>query len=451
MQSLILLRPVSLLALGYGLLTLSREHIRRYWPLVTIAGTTVVLTTVHLIPLPPGVWQSFPGREVVADLDALLGLNDQWRPLTLDPQTTRNALFALAAPCAVLILAIQLDARQRERLLTFILGLGVLTALWGLLQLMGNPRGPLYLYSLTSYGSPVGLFANRNHQAVFLASLIPMMYCWVQLAQGSWKDIGTTKGKRSAMATGGMLLLIPLILITGSRAGLLTLVLSVCVTAVLITAITSAGARRRTRRSSALARIAPAAVAAVVVAGLGLVTIGLGRDRAFERLIGSDPIADTRADLLPATWRIAVDAFPWGTGIGSFDDVYRMHESDALLRPEYVNHAHNDLLEVLMTGGLLGALILLFGIMLFTARGWAIWRERKAEIRANIGPAAALIALAILFIASLIDYPLRVPALASYAVLLAIWASKGSYVTDAPPREHGPRGTKTRQRSEQSS
>lgn len=441
MQSLVLLRPVSLLALGYGLLTLSQKHIRRAWPLTAIAGATVVLTAVHLIPLSPGLWQSLPGRETIAELDALMGLKDQWRPLTLDPQATRNALFALVVPFAVLVLGIQFDARHHEKLLTFTLGLGVLTAIWGLLQLMGGPRGPLYLYSLTSYGSPVGLFANRNHQAVFLASLIPMMYCWAQLAQGSWKDLGTTKGKRSAMATGGILLLIPLILITGSRAGLLMLVFSTCITAVLITVAAPAGGRRRTHRSSVLARIAPAAIGIVVVAGLGLVTIGLGRDRAFERLIGSDPIADTRADLLPATWRIAVDVFPWGTGIGSFDDVYRMHEVDALLRPSYVNHAHNDFLEVLMTSGLLGALLLIFSIVVFAVRGWAIWRGGRAEIRANIWPATALIALAILFIASLIDYPLRVPALASYAVLLAIWASKGTYVADLPSRNSSPRGT----------
>ncbi|WP_165271770.1 O-antigen ligase family protein [Pelagerythrobacter rhizovicinus] len=451
MQSLILLRPVSLLALGYGLLTLSRKHIRQYWPLVTIAGVTVVLTAVHLIPLPPGIWQSLPGRETIAELDALLGLKDQWRPLTLDPQATRNALFALATPCAVLVLGIQLDARQHEKLLTLILGLGVLTAIWGLLQLMGSPRGPLYLYSLTSYGSPVGLFANRNHQAVFLASLIPVMYCWAQLAQGLWKDIGTTRGKRGAMAMGGMLLLIPLILITGSRSGLLMLVFSACVTAALITVAAPSGNRRRTHRSSALARIAPAAVGVVVVAGLGLVTIGLGRDRAFERLIGSDPIADTRADLLPETWRIAADMFPWGAGIGSFDDVYRMHEVDALLRPSYVNHAHNDFLEVLMAGGLLGALLLIFTIMLFAVRGWAIWRAGRAEIRTNIRPATALTALAILFIASLIDYPLRVPALASYAVLLAIWTGKGTQVADLPLREHGPRRTRRGQHSEHGS
>lgn len=448
MQSLILLRPVTLLVLGYGLLTLSRERIRNHLPLVTVAGAAAALALVHLIPLPPVLWHALPGREIIAEIDALLGLNNQWRPLTLDPQATRSALLALMTPCAVLALGIQLDVRQRETLLTFTLGLGALTAIWGLLQLMGNPRGPLYLYSLTSYGAPVGLFANRNHQAVFLTSLIPLMYCWAQIAPGSWKDIRTAKGKRSAIAAGGMLLLVPMVLIVGSRAGLLTLVLSVCATTALAVVTSPAGRRRRGHHSSAPARIVPVAAGAIMVAGLALVTVALGRDRAVERLIGSDPIAGTRADLLPITWRIALENFPSGTGLGSFDDVYRMYEPDALLAPEYMNHAHNDFLEVLMTGGLPGTLILILGSGFFAARVWAISRGGAAGIRANPVAVAALAALAILFIASLIDYPLRVPAMASYAVLLAIWASKGSHVAVPSPREYGPRGTRVGQRSE---
>lgn len=423
MPSLVLLRPVSLLVLGYGLLTLSRKHVRRYWPLVAIAAAAVVLTVLHLVPLPPGLWHALPGRESIVEIDRLLGLQDLWRPLTLDPQATRNALLALVTPCAVLVLGIQLDAREREVLLTFLLGIGALTIIWGLLQLVGSPRGPLYLYSATSYGSPVGLFANRNHQGVFLASLIPLLYCWTQLAQGSWKDLGTSKGRRSSMAVAGMLLLVPLVLINGSRAGLLTLVLSICATVPVIVLVSSAMKKRRGQRSSALARVAPVATGIVVVAGLALVTIGLGRDRAFERLIGADALAGLRADLLPATWKIAAENFPWGTGVGSFDDVYRMYEPDALLMPEYVNHAHNDFLELFMTGGLAAALIMAFATVVFAVRVWSIVRGGFAEIRANIWPAAALIALTVLFIASLIDYPLRAPAIASYAVLLAIWAS----------------------------
>lgn len=436
-QLLLLLRPISLLVLGYGLLTLTRVHVKRFWPLVAIIGAPVTLTALHLIPLPPALWQALPGREAVVAIDQLLELEARWRPLSLDPQATTNALMAWATPCAVLVLGIQLDSRGHATLLSFTLGLGLLTALWALLQLMGSSRGPLYLYELTNYGQAVGLFANRNHQAVFLTSMIPLIYSWVQLAHGSWKDIGTARGKRSAIAAGGMLLLVPLVLIAGSRAGLLTLVLSACVTMALIAVVSSTGGRERMYRPRALTRIAPMAVGGMVVAGLAIVTIGLGRDRAFERLTGSDPIADTRAHLLPTAWQIALDNFPSGTGVGSFDDVYRMYESDSFLRPEYVNHAHNDFLEVLMTGGLPGALILIFGIVLFTRRAWAISRAGRVRICANILAVAALTALAILFVASLIDYPLRVPAMASYAVLLAIWASSGQALPEAQSLEYG--------------
>lgn len=225
------------------------------------------------------------------------------------------------------------------------------------------------------------------------------------------------------MAIGGMLLLIPLVLITGSRAGLLTLVLSICVTAALISLVSSAAAKRRRRRPPAFARVAPMAMGVVVATGLLLVTIGLGRDRAFERLIGTDPIATLRADLLPVTWNITIRNFPWGTGIGSFDDVYRMYEPGTLLMPQYVNHAHSDLLEIIMTGGMIGGLIMAFAVALFVIRSWSIAQGGLTQIRANIWPAAALIALTVLFIASIVDYPLRTPAMASYAVLLAIWAS----------------------------
>lgn len=429
MPSLIILRPISLLVLGYGLLTLSLAHVRNDWPLVAITVGAVALAALHLIPLPPELWYALPGRENLMEIDRLLGLDGLWRPLTLDPQATRNALMALAIPCAVLVLGVQLDARGHEMLLTFTLGLGVVTAIWALLQVMGNPRGPLYLYQITNHGLPVGLFANRNHQAVFLASLVPLAYCWVQLAHGSWTDLASSKGRRSIVAGICGLLFVPLILIAGSRAGFLTLILAACATAALA-AFTPKHKHKRERQSE-LARLAPAAGGVFALAGLALLTIGLGRDRAFERLIGATPVADTRADLIPAVWDIARANFPWGAGVGSFDDVYRMYEPDTLLMSAYVNHAHNDFLEILMTGGLVGGLILAFAIALAAARAWAIARGGRAEMRANTRSAAALIALAVLFVASLVDYPLRAPALASYAVLLALW-SGGQQVSKPP-------------------
>jgi len=155
-----------------------------------------------------------------------------------------------------------------------------------------------------------------------------------------------------------------------------------------------------------------------------MLTVGLGRDRAFERLIGAIPVAEMRGDITPAVWDIAVRNLPWGTGVGSFDDVYRMYEPDALLMPAYVNHAHNDYLEIIMTGGLAGGVILAATLGVLVSRSWAIFRAAREHLRAYLLPATALIALAVLLVASLVDYPLRTPALASYAVLLAIWIGK---------------------------
>lgn len=422
MTPVVILRPVSILVLGYGMLTLSREHIRAFWPLVTIAGAAVVLTALHLIPLPPAIWHALPGRGVIAEIDGILGLGSLWRPLTLDPQATRNAIMALATPCAVLILAIQLDRGGREFLLTFTLALGMLTAVWALLQVMGSPRGPLYLYELTNYGAPVGLFANRNHQAVFLSSLLPLIYWWAQLGRGSWNDLSSDKGRRSGAGVAGVLLLVPLVLIAGSRAGLLTLVLSLCAT-LSLAVVASAEQKRRGRldRSNVRQFLVPA-VSIAALAGLAFVTIAVGRDRAFERLIGSDPIVNDRVDLLPTIWAIAAQNLPWGTGIGSFDDVYRMYETDAMLSPNYLNHAHNDFLEVAMTGGVAGIAILAFAMSMLALRASRIFSERRDGIRVNCGAVAALIALIMLLVASLVDYPLRTPAMVSYAVLLAVWA-----------------------------
>ena len=36
----------------------------------------------------------------------------------------------------------------------------------------------LWFYRITNNGFPVGLFANRNHAAVFLAALLPLATAW---------------------------------------------------------------------------------------------------------------------------------------------------------------------------------------------------------------------------------------------------------------------------------
>jgi O-antigen ligase len=111
---------------------------------------------------------------------------------------------------------------------------------------------------------------------------------------------------------------------------------------------------------------------------------------------------------LPVLLGIVGDFFPFGSGFGSFDPVYRYYEPDALLGPAYLNHAHNDFLELVMTGGLPAAAVALV-FMVWTVR--QALRLRRATETSPRGR-YALLAIGMIVLAafaSLVDYPLRTP------------------------------------------
>ncbi|MGN6496039.1 MAG: O-antigen ligase family protein, partial [Tsuneonella sp.] len=173
--SLILLRPLAILFAGYALVALSPTQFARMGIPALVVVAMMALAALQLVPLPPAVWTALPGRELVADISRDTGMSAIWRPLTLAPGRTWNTLFALFVPFAAFLLVAIQARRQGDRLLWPILAFGVATALLGLAQVIGPEDGPLYLYRITNPGNAVGLFANRNHNAIFLASLIPLL------------------------------------------------------------------------------------------------------------------------------------------------------------------------------------------------------------------------------------------------------------------------------------
>lgn len=117
--------------------------------------------------------------------------------------------------------------------------------------------------------------------------------------------------------------------------------------------------------------------------------------------------------------------FPFGSGVGSFAEVYQVAEKAAQLRDDYVNHAHNDYLEIIMTAGLPGLafLIVLLVLYLIGAYRALVRKDLSNEIRQYrlLGYAAIFLVL----LASVVDYPLRVPAIACLMVFVAFLARCG--------------------------
>jgi O-antigen ligase len=143
------------------------------------------------------------------------------------------------------------------------------------------------------------------------------------------------------------------------------------------------------------------------VAGTALVAAGpVERDQSGSSALGS---LDSRVAMWTTTYSAIQESFPVGTGLGSFEQVYRQFENPVQVTSAYVNHAHNDYLELVLELGLPGAaLIALFlawwGIV--TAR---IWNSQFATPAAR----AATIATAAVLVHSIVDFPLRTAAISS--------------------------------------
>jgi hypothetical protein len=131
----------------------------------------------------------------------------------------------------------------------------------------------------------------------------------------------------------------------------------------------------------------------------------------LTRFATQDVAEDARWFIAAETWRAILNYLPFGAGVGTFPRVYPLLESASALIPEFVNRAHDDLLETLFEGGL-GSLALLLAFLgwLFLTMRRTIFGDLEVVGRQT---RAGVIVIALLLVHSLWDYPLRTIALES--------------------------------------
>ena len=412
-QSLIILRPAAVIFCGIALWSLKIEHIRAYKFVFVMAAALFALTILHLIPLPPSVWGALPGREIVTEIDKVAGLGAVWRPISLVSSATWNAFYSLFVPLAVLLLGVQLTREERFRLLPIVVGFGILSGFWGLAQVIGDPQGPLYLYRVTNNGSAVGLFANRNHQALLLAMLFPMLAVY---ATSGVRTIEQSKLK-FGMAFAAGTVLVPLILVTGSRAGLIIGLVGLGCTLLLFKKPHISAPKKRKGNKLDLRWLA----GLFAVLCLGAVTVITSRAEALQRLFDADKETDVRLQIWAPVVDMAWKYFPIGSGIGSFVPVYQIDEPFDLLSPTYTNQAHSDFLEVFMTVGLPGLIMLLITAIAVARSAITIFKTPLTQGRGAVFARLGICLFFMQTLGSVGDYPLRTPAHAALFVIALLW------------------------------
>ena len=414
------------------------------WPLLCLAGLAAVIA-LQLVPLPPAIWRSLPGRAGFGQGLDLIGLGQAWRPLSLTPDATLAALVALLPPFAMLLAGRRIP-RLVDGLLPVFLAGGAISALLAVLQI-GGAMPPLY--RISTYNAGIGLFANRNHQAALLVCTIPLLAAWAMQRSGR----PAIARIRPWIALAAIAMVLPLLMVTGSRAGLLFGAGAV-VAAILVArpdrALIGQASRRRSRARRALVSFGLAVVVIVPVA----LAVALSRDEALRRLLDGNA-GDRRFEWAGLFRSMAWDYFPAGSGFGSFESVFRAYEPFEGLADTYLNNAHNDLVEIVIEGGLPALVPLVVFVGWFgmaVARAWrpdgrrpsppeGVYlddarsanersdnrqskkeRSQEGQSDGHAGLArAATIVLAILFAWSLVDYPLRTPTLAMLAAVCCLF------------------------------
>ena len=362
-----------------------------------------------------GLLQLLPGLGAIDD-GALRGSVDRLsqviqidvdRTISLSQAASLNAILALIPPFAVLAAVNYLHPILKDKIWLIPLFIAISGTFLGFLQIFVGATGNLYFYDVTNRGSAVGWFANRNHHAVFASCglVIALFYARSDIIP---RRDSYTVGIFLAFAA----VLALSILANGSRAGLMILALIV---------IGAIGWELKSQLASPgrslVSRVAALAAICVTSAVAGAFLF-LGRSPAMERLASQDPSEDLRADIAPTLWQMFGDFMPLGSGLGSFAAVYPAYQSDEQLQRAYVNNAHNDWAQFVIEGGFAGVLVIVLGTVFVLSNIWKLLK-RPEDFSAGDRSSAwlGLSVIAIIALASLVDYPVRTPAFMALAVI----------------------------------
>lgn len=359
---------------------------------VWLAIAAILVGLAQLIPLPPFIWTHLPGREVVVEGYRQLGMALPWLPVSLIPSAAMPTLLPMLVPLSIYLAMLWREPPSASLLIGVILVATTLGAMLGVLQIKDGTQH-YYPYPVSDWSSASGFFANPNHMGLLLLVAIPLA---VGLGTDRWPTMTKRSARISLIALLGLvaIALATVIPLNGSLA------IAILGGPVLIASamIPDWGKHEYLRR----------AASALLTFAVLLATVGAYWARHILTSMGQTGFA-TRSEIWHVAWKAVDESFPFGTGPGTFERVYPLGENAAQVTAVYVNHAHNDYLELLIEGGApMVVLIILFFV-------WWVRRARNDWLGKDnpaLGRAAAIASCTILA-HSFVDFPLRTPAIAA--------------------------------------
>lgn len=336
---------------------------------VTLFCAVVILGVFQLIPFPISFLSAFRPDIFIPYVPGV-NLPSTIGTVSLIASRTLQSIIFVLVPIYYFIALSKLSQDDLIDLIPFYM-IGIICNLVAAIIQYSMNTGAQLNY-LLGYQGMVGMFANVNHFSTIMFSSIPLVL-YLIIFMG-----------RRALAILILLLILVVLLAAGSRAGIL---IGLAITAVSFTMLIW---RNRINRLI----IIPLMLGAMLylygtIAHVGAQDVDLEYGRRY--------FAHTTLDGIRDNWVL-------GIGFGAFDIIFPHYETRDAINAYFVNHAHNDFLEIVFEGGIIALLFLSAYILIFVRQAYRTINQPLQQL--------AMLSVLTILVHSTVDYPLRTMAVA---------------------------------------
>jgi O-antigen ligase len=339
-----------------------------------------------------------------------------WQAISFDPYETRLMVLKLLAYTLALGLLLRYtSSRGRLRvLILFVIGLGVASAMFGLLRQTTLSSVPGFLFPSNKLDRGYGQFVNRNHFAFLMEMALGLV---LGLLAG-----GGVKRDRLLIYLAAAIPIWVALVLSNSRGGILSMLCQLLLLALMFGVVRKSKRTeaRNNNASSALSRFRNSyafrvTLGAILLAATLIGIIWVGGEQIVSRFetiqdevageVQEDNSGVRRKEIWSATWEMIKEHPLAGVGIGGYwTAIPQYHHASGKMTPR---QAHNDYLELLASGGVIGILLGGWFVFLLVKFARACLRSNDSFRRAAcLGSLAGLIGISI---HSLVDFGLHIP------------------------------------------
>jgi O-antigen ligase len=359
-----------------------------------------------------------------------------WQAISFDPYETQVTVLKLMAYALALGLLLRYTSTPgRFRVLVLVvIGIGVMSALFALLRQTTQRGATEFLFPFVRLDRGYGQFVNRNHFAFLM-----------EMALGLALGLIAGGGRREKILlylTAAIPVWVALVL-SNSRGGILSMLCQLLLLALMFSAVRNPEKPKADKKEAAswlhrlgASRIFRLTLGAFLLAATFIGIVWVGGEQMVSRFeTMPDEIAvETqesgygvrRKEIWGATWQMIKEHPLAGVGLGGYWTAIPLyHNASGRMTPQ---QAHNDYLELLASGGVIG--VLLCGWFVFLLIKFALRSLRSVDPFRRAACLGALTGIFGISIHSLVDFGLHIPINAFIFLVLVVIATVNGRVEE---------------------